>query len=204
MNIFVLFSLLLSSQFSSIYSNIPESNCHPIYGRATTTTSECICLSHNCEGKHCQRDQGYTWYNYDKCPTCRCTAPIISNPASVKPIPTDQQHTDTLQSEVIKNKLSSDVSISPTIIENEDDETTVSEWILDNLNLIIGLSVGLLLLAFISLFLYMSMVSQSPASPTPTPIPDKPKKAVEKKTVFATVLSEASNISTGNIRDKND
>ena len=199
MNIFVLFSLLLSSQFSSIFS---ESNCHPIYGRATTTTRECICLSHNCEGKLCQSDQGYTWYNYDKCPTCRCTAPAVSKPASIKPIPTDQQHTDTLQSEVINDKLSTDISGSPTIIDKDDDEATVSEWILDNLNLIIGLSVGLLLLAFISLFLYMSLLSQYPASPTPTPIPDKPKEAVEKKTAPATV--EASNISTGNIRDKSD
>ncbi len=53
---------------------LPEGWCDARYGSATKTTGECICLTAECEGRGCEKEQGFVWYSYSKCPACRCVA----------------------------------------------------------------------------------------------------------------------------------
>lgn len=46
-------------------------NCDLKYGKPTRSTKECICYK-ECVGNGCQRSQGFIWYNYETCTSCRC------------------------------------------------------------------------------------------------------------------------------------
>lgn len=51
--------------------DLPEGWCDKRYGTPTATTGECMC-KHECEGRGCERAQGFIWYAYAKCPSCEC------------------------------------------------------------------------------------------------------------------------------------
>ena len=51
----------------------PEGWCDTQYGTPTRTTGECMC-KFECEGGGCERQQGFIWYSYAKCKTCKCVA----------------------------------------------------------------------------------------------------------------------------------
>lgn len=53
---------------------LPEGWCDPQWGTPTRTTGECMCRS-RCEGSGCESAQGFIWYAYARCPTCKCVAP---------------------------------------------------------------------------------------------------------------------------------
>jgi magnesium-transporting ATPase (P-type) len=52
--------------------DLPNGWCDLRYGKPTTTTGECICLTGECEGSGCQNEQGFVWYEYKKCSNCKC------------------------------------------------------------------------------------------------------------------------------------
>lgn len=64
--------------------DLPDGWCDTRYGSPTRTTGECMCLSGNCEGAGCERGQGFVWYMYKKCPTCKC---VPKNKSEVPPKP---------------------------------------------------------------------------------------------------------------------
>jgi hypothetical protein len=50
---------------------LPIGWCDTRYGSPTATTGECICAE-ECEGRGCQRQLGFVFYEYTACPTCKC------------------------------------------------------------------------------------------------------------------------------------
>ena len=54
-------------------ADYPEGWCDARYGTPTRTTGECMC-KHECEGRGCERGQGFVWYSYAKCKACACVA----------------------------------------------------------------------------------------------------------------------------------
>lgn len=51
----------------------PDGWCDLRYGTPTRTTGECMC-KYRCEGGDCESSQGFIWYSYSRCPSCRCVA----------------------------------------------------------------------------------------------------------------------------------
>lgn len=73
---------LVSKAFSGSVSvstaSYPAGWCDLLQGTPTRTTGECICKK-DCIGSGCQRAQGFIWFAYETCPTCKCTGVAISN-----------------------------------------------------------------------------------------------------------------------------
>jgi hypothetical protein len=74
--------LLVSKAFSGSVSvstaSYPAGWCDLLQGTPTRTTGECIC-KRDCIGSGCQRAQGFIWFAYETCPTCKCTGVAVSN-----------------------------------------------------------------------------------------------------------------------------
>ena len=51
--------------------DLPDGWC--VGGTPTATTGECMCRS-TCEGPRCRNEQGFVWYAYKECPSCKCVA----------------------------------------------------------------------------------------------------------------------------------
>eukprot|EP00629_Pelagomonadales_sp_RCC1024_P012901 CAMPEP_0119285348 /NCGR_PEP_ID=MMETSP1329-20130426/32022_1 /TAXON_ID=114041 /ORGANISM="Genus nov. species nov., Strain RCC1024" /LENGTH=180 /DNA_ID=CAMNT_0007286059 /DNA_START=98 /DNA_END=637 /DNA_ORIENTATION=+ len=52
-------------------ANYPVGWCDTNWGTPTRTTGECMCKQ-ACDGPKCERAQGFVWYAYEKCPSCKC------------------------------------------------------------------------------------------------------------------------------------
>jgi hypothetical protein len=53
--------------------DFPAGWCDTNHGTPTRTTGECMCKT-ACEGSGCRREQGFIWYSYASCPSCKCVA----------------------------------------------------------------------------------------------------------------------------------
>ena len=53
--------------------DFPAGWCDTQHGTPTRTTGECMCKT-ACEGSGCRREQGFIWYSYASCPSCKCVA----------------------------------------------------------------------------------------------------------------------------------
>ena len=53
--------------------DFPAGWCDAAHGTPTRTTGECMCKT-ACEGSGCRREQGFIWYSYASCPSCKCVA----------------------------------------------------------------------------------------------------------------------------------
>ena len=56
--------------------DFPAGWCDTNHGTPTRTTGECMCKT-ACEGSGCRREQGFIWYSYASCPSCKCVAVCV-------------------------------------------------------------------------------------------------------------------------------
>ena len=68
----ILIKQAFSGSVSVSTASDPAGWCDPLQGTPTRTTGECICKK-DCIGPGCQRAQGFIWFAYESCPTCKCT-----------------------------------------------------------------------------------------------------------------------------------
>ena len=68
----ILVKQAFSGSVSVSTASYPAGWCDPLQGTPTRTTGECICKK-DCIGPGCQRAQGFIWFAYESCPTCKCT-----------------------------------------------------------------------------------------------------------------------------------
>lgn len=60
-----------SEKISVSTESYPPGWCDPLQGTPTRTTGECVCKK-DCVGAGCQRAQGFVWFAYTSCPSCKC------------------------------------------------------------------------------------------------------------------------------------
>ena len=63
--------------------DFPAGWCDTQHGTPTRTTGECMCKT-ACEGSGCRREQGFIWYSYASCPSCRCVGGTDAGAAEVE------------------------------------------------------------------------------------------------------------------------
>lgn len=138
LNYFPVFTI--SSRAPDVAPVYPDGWCDARYGRPTATTGECICLSQNCEGKGCQRSQGFVWYVYKDCPTCKC---IAKERDPNEPVLTPEQRSEMRKTREANRKesirsqteqaLKEEAEIRKTMMESDsaDSPGSLSEWLED-------------------------------------------------------------------------
>ena len=148
--LFTIFSIVM------IVLSTGENPCHPKYASQTKSTNECVCLSRNCEGPQCQSSQGFVWYNYIKCPSCKCIAPKLKETSTQiqneDPIPVKSNPTDDRTQALNKQK--------------PEEEETWQEWLVDNMNSIFAFCAGSIVTIIVALYVFMSFNNNAPVVET--------------------------------------
>lgn len=140
----------------------PEGWCDPQWGTPTRTTGECMCRS-RCEGSGCESAQGFVWYAYAQCPTCKCVAP---KPLGEEEPPAEEEPSE--EDYEPMEPLGSDDHYEPTFAE------TVYELIDDYGHAVLAIGfVVVLVIVFVPLIIMQTLQSAA-AQPAP-PVKDEKK-----------------------------
>ena len=162
--------------------DFPAGWCDTQHGTPTRTTGECMCKT-ACEGSGCRREQGFIWYSYASCPTCKCVGGTDAGAAE----PEDED----------------DEPPPPDPIINDDEPTMgerIYEFIDDHGEKVLALLFVALVLAFVVPAVLLKPVGKvekapppatkapakaAPAKPAKAPVKAAPAKAPAKAPVKA-------------------
>lgn len=142
----VLLTVCNAHRAPDVAPDLPEGWCPPPYGKGTKTTGECICLSGGCEGPKCINDSGFHYFDYVKCPTCRC----IKKEAKDK----------TFKPAVVKansDKVDNKVGASSDSNDDSHQDDSMLAWLYDNASVIFIVIVAIFMFLLACVFILLSM-----------------------------------------------
>lgn len=149
------------------YSSYAQDWCLPEVGTPTRSTGECMCR-HACDGRGCEAAQGFIWYSYKQCPSCRCTSSKPTEP----PVEEDEEP----EEEPLEEQF---------IVDYDLDDRTFSEKVYDFVDdhghvVLAVFFVGVLLAIFAPLMVTF-LILQHKKEPTTTTTEKNPPPSSSKK-----------------------
>eukprot|EP01041_Mallomonas_annulata_P009127 gene9127-18907_t len=151
--------VIFGSRAPEIPPDLPEGWCDLKYGTPTRSTGECIC-KYECDGRGCQRSQGFIFYAYNSCPTCKCISkPIGTNTSTKKTIPDEISQQNELSNKQPKpQKLETNIK-DKFYIEHKEEEFHLIYWLEDNGRFIFAAVVGLFVVIIAILMMIYGCIS---------------------------------------------